>query len=267
MYGTNISTRSLITGEEINLKETVSESLNRKSSYREREGTTLRIYRKQSMERAQFDFVQYPIVYLEYDLSHYYNFLIKFYLIAGLSIFIFVSVFSAFVYRIAERKLVKRVEELDQVLQKAVAENYGNRVSYTSRIPELMNLAQSANKLISQVQERETELKAALKERETLLEEIHHRVKNNLNVVISLLNLQNEQVQTIEDVRDALLKTKNRIYSIALTHEKLYHSENLTDVHTIWHTFLNTPKRDKSPISRQAATGKIFSLSETHYTI
>ena len=63
-----------------------------------------------------------------------------------------------------------------------------------------------------------------------LLDEIHHRVKNNLNVVISLLNLQHEQVHTVEDVKEALMKTRNRIYSMALTHEKLYQSENFTDV-------------------------------------
>jgi two-component sensor histidine kinase len=129
-----------------------------------------------------------------------------------------------------EFKLVRRIEELDGVLQEAASGTYGLRVEYESRIPELMNLSSSANSLIDQVQHRESELKLRLKERETLLDEIHHRVKNNLNVVISLLNLQNEQLHDVEQVRGALEKTRNRIYSIALTHEKLYHSENLTEV-------------------------------------
>ncbi|MDY7027162.1 MAG: histidine kinase dimerization/phosphoacceptor domain -containing protein [Spirochaetota bacterium] len=70
-------------------------------------------------------------------------------------------------------------------------------------------------------------LERSLAEKSVLLQEIHHRVKNNLNIVVSLLNLQNERITSIGDAREALQVSCNRIYSMALVHEKLYQSENI----------------------------------------
>ncbi len=72
-------------------------------------------------------------------------------------------------------------------------------------------------------------LKSSLKEKDLLIKEIHHRVKNNFNIVISLLNLQKNKT-TNENIKDSLTVSQNRIYSMALIHEMLYQTNQYTSV-------------------------------------
>jgi PAS domain S-box-containing protein len=73
------------------------------------------------------------------------------------------------------------------------------------------------------------QIEASLKEKDILLKEIHHRVKNNLQIIISLLNLQSDYIkdeQTLKAVTDG----QNRVRSMALVHEKFYQSEELSQI-------------------------------------
>ncbi|MEO8183351.1 MAG: histidine kinase dimerization/phosphoacceptor domain -containing protein [Deltaproteobacteria bacterium] len=83
--------------------------------------------------------------------------------------------------------------------------------------------------LEERVRVRTAELSATLEEREVLLQEIHHRVKNNLQVISSLINLQ---VRRLEDSpsRDALTECQARVYTIALIHETLYESRDYSEM-------------------------------------
>ena len=82
---------------------------------------------------------------------------------------------------------------------------------------------------ISDRKRAEDQVKASLKEKETLLQEIHHRVKNNMAVISGLLNLQAENAGD-ERLRDALTVSQNRVQSMSAIHEVLYQSDNLSSI-------------------------------------
>jgi len=78
-------------------------------------------------------------------------------------------------------------------------------------------------------EQAESQIRTSLAEKEILIREIHHRVKNNLQIVSTLLDLQSDYItdrQSLEIFRES----KNRIRSIALVHEKLYQTKNFTAI-------------------------------------
>jgi len=79
--------------------------------------------------------------------------------------------------------------------------------------------------LEQRVQARTSELMAIVREREILLKEVHHRVKNNLQVISSLINMQMRSLGTDVE-RDALVECRMRVRAIALIHEKLYQPQD-----------------------------------------
>ncbi|EKF85878.1 PocR ligand-binding domain-containing protein [Methanobacterium formicicum] len=75
----------------------------------------------------------------------------------------------------------------------------------------------------------EKAIKESLEEKEVLLREIHHRVKNNMQIINSLLSLQSQHVEG-EETMDVLKESQGRVRSMAMIHEKLYQSPNLTKI-------------------------------------
>lgn len=83
----------------------------------------------------------------------------------------------------------------------------------------LLHKEQEAQKIITQ----------SLKEKETLLAEIQHRVKNNLAIITGLLNLQTEKAPCDES-KQLMIESRNRVMSISMVHERLYKKDNLSKI-------------------------------------
>jgi two-component sensor histidine kinase len=95
---------------------------------------------------------------------------------------------------------------------------------------ENARLYQEAQREIADRKDAEEQLSRSLQEKEVLLKEIHHRVKNNLSVVASLLNLHSSKIETVEQAKEALFAGQNRVYAMSMVHESLYESADLSSI-------------------------------------
>lgn len=84
-------------------------------------------------------------------------------------------------------------------------------------------------KMLNNIELLNTQISKSLEEKEVLLKEIHHRVKNNLALTISLIELQEEEIED-EKTRNVLKNIQERIYTMELIHRKLYESTNLNKI-------------------------------------
>ncbi|WEK70464.1 MAG: histidine kinase dimerization/phosphoacceptor domain -containing protein [Candidatus Chryseobacterium colombiense] len=87
-----------------------------------------------------------------------------------------------------------------------------------------------------QIDKQNEQLKKLLAEKEWLLKEIHHRVKNNLQIVISLLNTQSAYLDN-EDALMAIQNSQHRMHAMSLIHQKLYQSDNLSMIDMSWYIY------------------------------
>lgn len=82
---------------------------------------------------------------------------------------------------------------------------------------------------ITEEKEKQRQLQNLLLENEILMKEVHHRIKNNLQVISSMINLQ-IQNQNHEHIQQTLRDTQNRVYSMAIIHQTLYQNKNYTSI-------------------------------------
>lgn len=146
-----------------------------------------------------------------------------------------------------ETRYVTKNGDVGYWLVKAVKIDEENFIGFTSDITDqklMESEIRSLNTVLEQKVEKRTEdllkeisrrrtieeqLRVSLDEKSLLLREIHHRVKNNLQIIISLTNLQLRQSDDPQ-VRKIMTETQNRVRAMALVHEKLYRSDTISDI-------------------------------------
>jgi len=116
---------------------------------------------------------------------------------------------------------------------------------------------------ITEQKQAQDKLTASLKEKEVLLKEVHHRVKNNMQVISSMLSLQSQHI-TDKASRAMFEESQNRVRSMALIHEKLYTSEDLAHIdiaeyiHSLTHQLITTYRTIASRVNMDITVTDIF---------
>lgn len=110
-----------------------------------------------------------------------------------------------------------------------IAAQVGVAYENARRYHELQHYTTRLEQEVGERQRAEEQVRGALREKEVLLQEIHHRVKNNLQIVSSLLSLQSRYVQDPR-ARELFKDGQHRIKSMALVHQQLYQSQDLSGI-------------------------------------
>ncbi|MFA0833777.1 MAG: PAS domain S-box protein [Methanobacterium formicicum] len=137
-------------------------------------------------------------------------------------------------YTKKDREVLNR-KELQDILEETIhTKNQGERILHTKKIPLLdekghPNYLLGISEDITQRKMAERKIEKSLEEKDDLLREIHHRVNNNMQIISSMLNLQRSYVKE-EESKDILKDSQSRVKSMAMIHEKLYISHDLSHI-------------------------------------
>lgn len=108
--------------------------------------------------------------------------------------------------------------------------DYQPRKPFDRAPAEINRFASTMSQMATRIAERDRSLREALRTRDAAVREIHHRVKNNLQIVTSFLNLQSRQVKE-PTALDVLAAARHRIDALSIVHQTLYQHERLDTVH------------------------------------
>lgn len=152
--------------------------------------------------------------------------------------------------------LIRPIRKIRRVARQFARGKMDNRVELSGAAAgEVYGLAQSFNHMAHELQERAAKIADNMDEKDTLMREIHHRVKNNLQIIISLLNMQERKADNAAAI-EAISETRTRINAIAIVHRGLYESSDLRRI-------------DVPPFMQRliAAIGDSLSVEEQDVTI
>ena len=130
----------------------------------------------------------------------------------------------------AEQLVTRHVRTLNRAIVRfAKGDRRLQEINLKGAPIELDQLASAYLAMTESVSRSEAELEDSLHQKEGLLREVHHRVKNNLQLISSIMNIQLRSAKTVE-ARDLLKNLQERIMSLATVHRSLYQTDALADV-------------------------------------
>jgi PAS domain S-box-containing protein len=170
--------------------------------------------------------------------------------------------------------LEQTVLEMESLNSGALSVNFENRyitkngkivrINWNSKRDELTRLYYCSARDVTDEYNKKEKLLSNLSEKEILLREIHHRVKNNLQIISSLLSLQSGNQAKNKELKKLYEDSQNRIKSMAAIHELFYQSESLDKInfsdyiHKLSHDLVSTFKGERNNITINLEVDKIL---------
>ncbi|WP_103333093.1 sensor histidine kinase [Pseudotabrizicola formosa] len=130
----------------------------------------------------------------------------------------------------SESQVLRHVRQLrDRITAFAAGERQLPRLNMAGAALELRSVGRAYERMTEAVVRNEADLENTIHQKEVLLREVHHRVKNNLQLIASILNMQLRGARTNE-AKEAMRTVQDRVISLATVHRELYQTSGLTDV-------------------------------------
>lgn len=146
----------------------------------------------------------------------------------ALGLFAFVAVLSLVLVLFMARKVERSLQLFADFFQNSVR-TYTHIDPDSLRYREFKQIAEYANRMVTEYNNSRRRIETSLLEKETLLKEVHHRVKNNLQLISSILNLQSTYLED-DSLLQYFKESQSRIFTMASVHEELYESENFQKI-------------------------------------
>ncbi len=228
---TRLSSWSLLTGERVRLSPEVQRALWEEGQWREQEGTVVTSYQRIDHVGGSDLFSDQYCLRVVYDYEYYRNRMRRVVFWGLLISAGFLGFFSLLSLLLVDRYLVRHVLRFHRALLQAADGDYTRRLSTGGGIREYREISSAYNQLVKSAEDRrnslerqKAELLTAVHQRDVLMAEVHHRVKNNLQIITSLISLENEKMDSAG--QRVLQQISGRVSAMSAVHEILYGAEN-----------------------------------------